>query len=210
MLIKIGSLKPGMTSLEEIAGKIELCQKCPLYKTRNKPVPGEGPSDARVMLVGEAPGRNEDLTGRPFVGQAGKFLDQLLGLAGLSREEVFIGNVVKCRPPGNRDPLPMEIEACSPWLDMQFQVISPIVVVTLGRFSMRHFQDRFQLAQDSISKVHGRPTRIDTLVWHGWLVPMYHPAAGLYRGEVKEKIVEDWKKFGQFLSSIKTSQTKTQ
>ncbi len=185
--------------LDEIAKKIEECRACPLWQTRTKPVPGEGPSNAEIMLVGEAPGRNEDLTGRPFVGAAGKFLDELLALAGLSRQDVFIGNVVKCRPPNNRDPLPIEIQACSPWLDMQFQVIQPRFVVTLGRFSLGYFQEKFGLPRESISKIHGQPIKVDTLVWHGYLVPMYHPAAGLYRGEVKQLIIEDWKKFGEFL-----------
>ncbi len=192
-----------MPTLEEIARQIEECKACPLYKTRNKPVPGEGPEDAKIMLVGEAPGRNEDLQGRPFVGQAGKFLDELLDLAGLSREEVFIGNVVKCRPPGNRDPLPSEILACRHWLEEQFQVISPRVVVSLGRFSLAFFQEKFGIGKEPISKIHGKPIRIDTLVWHGWLVPMFHPAAGLYRGEVKAKIVEDWKALQEFFSKFK-------
>ena len=187
--------------LDEIARQIEACQKCPLHEIRTKPVPGEGPEDAEIMLVGEAPGRNEDLTGRPFVGAAGKFLDELLALAGLSRQDVFIGNVVKCRPPNNRDPLPLDIEACSPWLDMQFEAIHPKYVVTLGRFSLAHFQQKFGLPKGNISKIHGIPMKVDTLTWHGWLVPMYHPAAGLYRGEVKQLIIEDWKKFGEFLKS---------
>ncbi len=188
--------------LADIAREIENCKACPLWRTRTKPVPGEGPENAKIMLVGEAPGRKEDLTGRPFVGAAGKFLDELLALAGLSREEVFIGNVVKCRPPGNRDPFPSEIQACKPWLEKQFQVISPRVVVTLGRFSLTFFQEKFGLPRDSISKIHGRQIRVDTLTWHGWLVPMYHPAAGLYRGEVKQAIIEDWKRFGEFLKEI--------
>ncbi len=189
--------------LNDIAKEIEGCKACPLWQTRTKPVPGEGPEDAEIMLVGEAPGRNEDLTGRPFVGAAGKFLDELLSLAGLSRNDVFIGNVVKCRPPGNRDPLPAEIQACKPWLEKQFSAINPRVVVSLGRFSLSFFQEKFGLPGESISKIHGVPRRIDTLVWHGWLVPMYHPAAGLYRGEIKQAIIQDWKRFGEFIKTVR-------
>src|SRR3954469_20075218 len=121
--------------LDRIADEIRVCERCELHRTRTKSVPGEGPADARVMLIGEAPGWNEDQQGRPFVGAAGKFLEELLGKAGLRRSDVFITNVVKSRPPGNRDPLPDEIVACAPFLVRQIEVIDPEVVVTLGRFS---------------------------------------------------------------------------
>ena len=123
-------------ALARIADEIRACTRCELHKTRTKSVPGEGPADARIMLIGEAPGWNEDQQGRPFVGAAGRFLEELLASAGMARDEVFITNVVKSRPPGNRDPLPDEIAACAPFLERQIEVIDPDVIVTLGRFSM--------------------------------------------------------------------------
>ncbi len=125
-----------MTELEKLAAEIAQCQKCPLARGRNHTVPGEGPADAKVMFIGEAPGFHEDRQGRPFVGAAGQFLEQLLQSIGMSREQVYICNVVKCRPPNNRDPLPQEIEACRLYLDRQIELIRPRIVVTLGRFSM--------------------------------------------------------------------------
>ncbi|RLG21461.1 uracil-DNA glycosylase [Candidatus Micrarchaeota archaeon] len=185
--------------LDEIAEQILACRRCPLHQHRTRPVPGEGPANAKLMLVGEAPGRFEDKSGKPFVGAAGKFLDELLSIAGLKRSDVFIGNVVKCRPPNNRDPLESEIKACSPWLDMQFNVIRPRLVVSLGRFSMDFFLEKFALPKKNISEIHGQVFKVDTLMWHGYFVPMYHPAAALYRGNVKEEQINDWKILADFI-----------
>ncbi len=171
--------------LELIAKEVQKCQKCPLYKGTNKAVPGEGDPDAKVFFIGEGPGYNEDITGKPFVGRAGKFLDELIGIAGMRREEVFIGNVVKHRPPENRDPLPNEIEACAPWLDGQLEIIDPPFVVTLGRFSMTKF-----IYGASISKIHGVPRKVGKRI----IMPMYHPAAGLRSPAVAEALKEDFKK----------------
>src|SRR3990172_6861275 len=140
------------TALRELAGLIGVCQNCELAKTRTRAVPGEGNPDADIVFIGEGPGFHEDQQARPFVGAAGKFLDELLASIGLKRSDVFICNVLKCRPPSNRDPLPGEIAACKPWLDKQVETIDPRVIVTLGRFSMtRYFPGH------AIRKIHGQP-----------------------------------------------------
>lgn len=169
--------------LERLSAEILVCQRCRLAETRTNAVPGEGPADAEIMFIGEAPGMHEDRQGRPFVGAAGKFLDELLGAAGLTREEVYICNVLKCRPPGNRDPMPDEIEACRPWLDGQIASIDPLVIVTLGRFSMSRYFPR-----QSISRIHGRPGRVG----ERYVVPMYHPAAALHQQSLRATILNDF------------------
>ncbi|NPA27216.1 MAG: uracil-DNA glycosylase [Chloroflexi bacterium] len=177
-------------SLAEIAEAIRSCTRCPLHQTRRNPVPGEGPEDARVMLVGEAPGYYEDRSGRPFVGAAGRVLDELLALAGLRRDQVFITNIIKCRPPKNRDPKPEELQACQPYLRQQILAIDPDVIVTLGRFSMQYF-----LPGAKISQVHGRPFRRGKR----WIVPMYHPAVALYRPPLRAVMEEDYRALGKAL-----------
>lgn len=182
--------------LKKISQKVGECQRCPLYKRANRAVPGEGDPDARVFFIGEAPGYYEDQQGIPFCGAAGKLLDRLLQSIELDRERVFIGNMVKHRPPGNRDPLPEEIEACRPWLDQQIKIINPQVIVTLGRFSMAKF-----LPNAKISRIHGQSREIG---FHGKkiiLLPMYHPAAGLRRGEILEDLEEDFKKLKEILET---------
>jgi len=153
-------------------------------------VPGEGNPNADIVFIGEGPGFYEDQQARPFVGPAGKFLDELLASIGLNRGDVFICNVLKCRPPGNRDPLPGEMEACKPWLDAQLETINPRVIVTLGRYSMtRYFPGQ------SISKIHGQPRKLgETLV-----VPMYHPAAALHQASLRRTIEQDFKKLPEIL-----------
>lgn len=153
-------------------------------------VPGEGPEDAAVMFIGEAPGRNEDLQGKPFVGQAGQFLSQLLSLAKLSRQEVYITNIVKCRPPANRDPLPAEVSACRAWLDRQIEIIRPKMVVTLGRHSMALF-----FPGEKIGKIHGQPQQKDGVIYF----PMYHPAAALHQYGLRKTIEEDFQKIPELL-----------
>jgi DNA polymerase len=179
-----------MSELSDLAQMIQRCPDCRLCETRTQAVPGEGPEDARIMFIGEGPGFNEDRTGRPFVGAAGKFLDQLLGVAGLERAVVFIGNVVKCRPPNNRDPLPDEIEACRKWLDRQIELIRPEVIVTLGRHSMNRF-----IPGATISRIHGDPRVVDGVT----VVPMFHPAAALHQERYRSLIVEDFKKLPAIL-----------
>lgn len=170
-------------ALARIASEISVCTRCELHRTRTKSVPGEGPADARIMFIGEAPGWNEDQQGRTFVGAAGKFLEELLAEAGLTRGEVFITNVVKSRPPGNRDPLPDEIAACAPFLDRQIEVIDPEVIVTLGRYSMARW-----FPGERISRIHGQAKKVGRRL----IVPMYHPAAALHQQALKKTILEDF------------------
>ena len=172
-------------SLETIANEVKTCQRCELWRTRTNAVPGSGNHTADVMFVGEGPGWHEDQQGLPFVGASGKFLDELMSLAGLRRADVFITNIVKNRPPGNRDPLPDEIAACNGYLDRQIAVIKPAMIVTLGRYSMGKW-----FPGDKISKIHGQPKRFGAFT----VVPMYHPAAGLRAPAVREQIEADFAK----------------
>ncbi|MCC6383205.1 MAG: uracil-DNA glycosylase [Dehalococcoidia bacterium] len=175
---------------EALYARIRGCTSCALAQTRALAVPGEGPLDAEVMLIGEAPGANEDKQGRPFVGQAGQFLDELLAAAGLARAEVYVCNVLKCRPPANRDPLPGEIDACRDYLDEQIDMVDPLVIVTLGRFSMAKF-----FPAQTISRVHGRAREIAGCFY----VPMYHPAAALHQQSLRAIILEDFRELGALL-----------
>ncbi len=184
--------------IETLNAEVRDCQRCELARTRNHAVPGEGPLDAEVMLIGEAPGVNEDRQGRPFVGQAGAFLGELLGEAGLSRPDVFICNVLKCRPPGNRDPLPTEIEECSGYLSAQIRLIDPLLIVTLGRFSMARF-----FPNQAISRIHGRPREANGRV----LVPMYHPAAALHQQRLRSVIIDDFRTLPDLLERARASRS---
>jgi DNA polymerase len=162
-------------------------------------VPGEGRIDADVMFIGEAPGYYEDQQGRPFVGAAGQFLEQLLESIGLKRSDVFIANVIKCRPPSNRDPLPAEIDTCAAWLDEQIDIIQPKVIVTLGRYSLgRYFPGQ------PISRIHGQARKVPLTPNTGgsvslWVVPMYHPAAALHQGSLRRVIEEDFKRIPAYV-----------
>lgn len=182
-----------VAELELIAAEVSGCQKCPLAKGRIKAVPGEGPADAQVMLIGEGPGFHENQQGRPFVGPAGQFLGELLRVAGLKREDVFITNVVKCRPPANRDPQPDEIAACSDYLARQTALIRPRVIVTLGRYSMARF-----LPTARISVVHGRPHTVGGVT----VFPMYHPAAALHQPTLRQTLLDDMAKLPGILAAM--------
>jgi uracil-DNA glycosylase family 4 len=183
-------------ALRQVADEIRVCTKCELHRTRTKAVPGEGPANARVMFIGEAPGWNEDQQGRPFVGAAGRFLEELLASAGMKRDEVFITNVVKSRPPGNRDPLPDEIAACAPYLERQIEVIDPEVIVTLGRFSMARW-----FPGERISRIHGQPKRVGRRL----IVPMYHPAAALHQQSLRTTIEEDFARLPKILAEAEAA-----
>lgn len=172
-------------SLERVASEVSTCTLCPLSKSRTKAVPGEGNPHAQLMLVGEGPGYNEDRQGRPFVGAAGSFLNELLGSVGLKRQDVFITNVVKCRPPQNRDPLPGEIHACAGYLQRQLNLIQPEVLATLGRHSMAKY-----FPGERISKIHGQPKRLGELT----VVPLFHPAAALHQPALKAAEIDDFSK----------------
>ncbi len=174
----------------QIARAVHDCTNCPLHAERRRAVPGEGPVPTDIMLIGEGPGSHEDQQARPFVGASGKLLEELLGNIGKKRTEVFIANVIKCRPPGNRDPLPDELAACRNYLDRQLELVNPKVIVTLGRFSMaRYFPGA------SISKIHGQPKRVgDRLV-----VPMFHPAAALRNPNWRPLLIEDFRRLPEFI-----------
>lgn len=178
-------------SLSAIAEEVTGCPLCELSRSRTHAVPGEGNGQARIMLIGEGPGWHEDQQGRPFVGASGKFLTELLSKAGLQREDVFITNVVKCRPPSNRDPLPDEIQACSMYLERQVTVIDPDVIVTLGRFSMSKY-----FPGERISRIHGEAKQFG----HRLVVPMYHPAAALHQSALRAVIEEDFGKLPKLLA----------
>ncbi|GCE26649.1 uracil-DNA glycosylase [Dictyobacter alpinus] len=171
--------------LQEIALEVSTCASCKLCKGRTKAVPGEGNAHARILFIGEGPGYHEDKQARPFVGPAGQFLDELLASINLKRSDVFITNVVKCRPPNNRDPEPDEMAACNDYLDRQIAALQPQVIVTLGRFSMTKF-----FGSERISSIHGRARKKDGRI----CIAMYHPAAGLHRAELKDTIRQDFKK----------------
>lgn len=179
-----------MSELDRLAAEVTACTKCPLHRGRTHAVPGEGPADADIMFIGEAPGFHEDQQGRPFVGAAGQFLEELLNNIGLTREQVYITNVIKCRPPGNRDPLPREVSACEPYLDRQIELIQPTIVVTLGRFSMAR---AFPNAR--ISRIHGDPRKIGGIIYY----PMYHPAAALHRPSLRGTVEGDMERIPDVL-----------
>lgn len=181
-------------ALAELNEEIARCPDCELSRTRTHAVPGEGRPDADIVFIGEGPGYYEDQQARPFVGPAGQFLEQLLASIGLRREDVYIGNVIKCRPPENRDPLPQEINACRKWLDRQIEIISPRMVATLGRYSMNRY-----FPGQSISRIHGQSRRLGDVV----VVPMYHPAAALHQGSLRRTIEEDFKKLPAILEQAR-------
>ncbi len=171
------------TILARIATEVSVCTKCSLHESRKKAVVGEGPADAEILFIGEGPGFHENEQGRPFVGASGKFLDQLLEQAGLARSDVFIANVVKCRPPGNRDPQPEELAACDEYLEEQIKAISPSIIVTLGRISMGKYVPGVK-----ITSVHGTLHRVGDR----FVIPMYHPAAALHQPALKPSILADF------------------
>jgi uracil-DNA glycosylase family 4 len=187
---------PVEEELQQLVREIAECTKCRLHASRKRPVPGEGPADADLLFIGEGPGFHENEQGRPFVGAAGRFLEELLALINLKREQVFICNVVKCRPPENRDPLMDEIEACREYLDRQIAVINPPVVVTLGRFSMARY-----FGGSKISAVHGKAKRVDGRI----VVAMYHPAAALHQPSLKKSIEDDFRKLPGLIAQVRAS-----
>ncbi len=181
-------------SLAQIASEVSVCAKCALHASRKKSVPGDGPSKAEIMFIGEGPGFHENEQGRPFVGASGQFLEQLLAQAGLKRSDVWIGNVVKCRPPDNRDPLPEELAACNFYLERQIDAINPSIIVTLGRFSMGKF-----MPGAKISAVHGQMRKIG----ERYVIPMFHPAAALHQSALKPAILADFAKLPDLLEDAR-------
>jgi len=184
-----------MSALTELYKEIALCQQCEIAKYRTKVVPGEGAEDADILFVGEAPGWHEDQQGRPFVGPAGQYLDKLLASINLKREQVYIANVIKCRPVGNRDPLPVEIHNCRKWLERQIELIRPKMIVTLGRYSMAMF-----FSGKSISKIHGTAQKQDNIIYYA----MYHPAAALHQQSLRQAIETDMLKIPSLLAQAES------
>ena len=182
-----------MSELAQLCEEIQACQLCILSQGRTNAVPGEGPEDADIMFIGEGPGFHEDRQGRPFVGAAGNYLNELLEKIGMNRQDVYITNVVKCRPPGNRDPQAAEIEACRPYLDQQIALIRPRLIVTLGRFSMQRY-----FPGASISRIHGQPKRVGRVIYY----PMFHPAAALHQPRWRSLLEEDILKIPDLLSQL--------
>ena len=180
-------------TLEKIAEEVRACAACELHHSRALGVPGVGPANAEIMFIGEGPGFHENQQGQPFVGAAGDYLNELLQLIGLSRQDTFITNVVKCRPPGNRDPLPEEIEACKAFLDRQIVLINPKMIITLGRYSMARW---FPSAR--ISKVHGQARRMGGRL----IYPMYHPAAALHQPSLRPLLEEDFRRIPELLRQV--------
>lgn len=191
------SLKERQTAMEKIATEIRACPKCPLSKSRTKAVPGDGPVNAEIMFVGEAPGFHEDQQGLPFVGASGKYLEQLLELIGLTRKDVFITNIVRCRPPQNRDPERLEIETCEPYLDQQIAIIQPRIIATLGRYSMAKF-----FPDGKISKIHGVAKKEEGRVYY----PLFHPAAVLRNPALREPMEEDFKRMKKLLEELRAAE----
>jgi uracil-DNA glycosylase len=181
-------------TLELVAREVAVCQKCALYHSRKKAVPGEGPARCEIMFIGEGPGFYENEQGRPFVGAAGKFLDELLAQAGLKREDVWITNIVKCRPPGNRDPLPEEVSACSGYLDRQIQAVDPSIIITLGRHSMARY-----MPGAKITGVHGQMRKVGDR----YVIAMFHPAAALHQASLKPALLADFARLPQLLEQAR-------
>jgi len=183
-------------TLAQIAKEVSTCQKCALYHSRKLSVPGEGPARTEIMFIGEGPGFHENEQGRPFVGAAGNFLNELLAEAGLKRSDVWIGNVVKCRPPGNRDPLPEELLACNEYLERQITAINPKIVITLGRFSMGKY-----MPGAKISSVHGQMRRVGDR----FVIAMFHPAAALHQTALKPAILKDFAQLPKLLEQARAA-----
>ncbi|HEX5164277.1 MAG TPA: uracil-DNA glycosylase [Thermomicrobiales bacterium] len=180
--------------LDEVATLVRSCGRCELCRGRTHAVPGHGNIQTEIMFIGEAPGQHEDRQGLPFIGASGQFLNHLLSTIELSRDDVFITNIVKCRPPGNRDPLPDEIAACGSYLDTQIDAIDPLMIVTLGRFSMSKW-----FPNERISRIHGQPRTFGKRV----VVPMYHPAAALHQASLRSTIEADFERLPRILAQAR-------
>jgi len=187
-------------ALDAIAAEIAACAACPLSQGRIQTVPGDGAAHADIMFIGEAPGQREDEQGLPFVGRSGQYLEQLLGTIGLKRGDVFICNVVKCRPPENRDPLPAEMDACKHFLDRQIEIVNPVIIATLGRFSMaRYFPDA------RITQIHGQPKQENGRIYY----PLFHPAAVLRNPNLRPAMAEDFKRMKELIEKARLGEPPT-
>ena len=188
--------------IKQIEQDVQNCRKCNLWGKRNNPVVGEGIVNAKVMFIGEAPGYKEDLLGRPFVGKAGKILDELLHYSEYERSDVYITNILKCRPPKNRNPKIAEISICTSYLDKQIQNIRPKVIATLGNFATSYILKKFKLKVEDIGKIHGKIYPIKSLTFKSSIIPLYHPAAAVYNPKLKSILMEDLKSIKKVLTMI--------
>lgn len=177
---------------KQLLNEIYSCKRCPLHATKKNYVAGKGNPNAKILLIGEAPGREEDIQGEPFVGRAGKFLDVLLKETGLSLNEVYITNILKCRPPENRDPMENEIEACRSHLEKAISLIDPKVIAALGRHSMNFLFNKYNIAGGKISMLHGKAFPVDSIKGRKYIVALYHPAVALYNPQMKDLLKKDF------------------
>lgn len=186
--------------LKEIKDQVFNCKKCSLYKTRINPVIGEGNHNANIVFIGEAPGAQEDRKGKPFCGRSGNILDELLKSVGINREDIYIANILKCRPPENRNPKREEIEACTHYLEEQINIINPKVVCTLGNYATAYILERYGLKEkvDGISKIHGRIFVADGLFSSIKIIPLYHPAVATYNSNMIDSLKKDFNLLNQF------------
>jgi len=192
--------------INKIIEMVNNCKKCDLWRTRKNPVFGDGSLVSKILFVGEAPGYNEDLQGCPFVGRAGKILDELLKSIGLQRDEIYIANILKCRPPDNRNPIKDEIIACTEFLNKQIEIIQPTIILPLGNFACSYIFEKFDLKYDKISNVHGKTFQINTLTGSILIIPLYHPAVATYNPNTKNTLLEDFKNIEDLLNKIEVSQ----
>ncbi len=185
-------------TIDDLRTKIAACTRCSLHETRSNTVPGEGSVDARIMFIGEAPGRNEDLQGKPFVGRAGDVFDKLLASVSLTRDDIYLCNILKCRPPNNRNPLASEIAACVGSLDIQIRTVNPDVIGTLGNFATSYVFEKFKLAPVKISQVAGQVFEVDTEWGPKKIVPVFHPAVATYNVHKIDELIEHFQAFKEF------------
>jgi DNA polymerase len=183
--------------LRELKDEVLACKKCPLFKERTIPVIGQGNHEAKIILIGEAPGAKEDATGVPFCGRSGEFLNELFSFIGIKREDVYICNIIKCRPPKNRDPSNSEIDACKIYLERQIEIINPKIICSLGRYPMKFMMDSLGLSEEiePIGKIHGKIFKKDKIIF----IPFYHPAAAIYNSKMKDTLKKDFKKLKEYV-----------
>jgi len=186
---------PKKQTMEKIIYEVKNCKKCELWESRNNPVSGDGNLNAEIMFIGEAPGYNEDKQGLPFVGKAGRILDELLASISLKRQDVYIANILKCRPPENRNPLKTEIDACTEYLNRQIELIQPKIIIPMGNFACSFIFEKYGLKYDQISKVHGKMFKVNTLFGELKIIPMYHPAVATYDPNKKTILLRDFSIF---------------
>ena len=190
-----------VTKINRLRKQIALCERCRLHKTRTHTVPGEGSVDAEIMFIGEAPGRNEDLQGKPFVGRAGDIFDRLLTSVGLTRDSIYLCNILKCRPPENREPLSDEVQACVGSLDIQIKVINPKIIATLGKYATTYILQKFNVPLSNISSLHGKMFDIETPFGPKKIIPLFHPAVATYDPSKFAILLNDFQMFKDILQT---------